>query len=673
MGGIASEGQLPDSGHIEPNPIKQLSLPAGIAIPSGLEEKLFNSSFAFGSVFFGPDGTAYAFSSERGTQKLLAIDSSGVAHTYAESELLSGLSLKTGVMLGSNVLTTVDYWPEGGSPFAGIFELKPGGSYRKLNLGADYSGVGRIIAAPDGGWYFPDFEADNIWHLPGEGVAETPLITKGDVPPGLVYLAYDNSDGTLYAMNHNGGWPFGGLFAVYKITNDGEAILFAKVNETSAQNGGMALSTGGPFGHALYVTDAAGGKLLKVEADGTTVPVITGLIKPGDMQFNPVNGDLLIVCDDGKSLLWLGSDLSRIGSGSLSEIEASEQEKAIPAKGEIEAQSDLSGTKTDNIEIFNNWNSGLVESSPTCNPSFEISQPHFISYIDTYHWNNGQGTSSGGTISLKKEDGEVFGPWTVVAESGSGVANVLWISRPDEVIPAGTYSIIDSEPETWSKNSESNDCGFSKVEGHPAQSVSAPPEQKNEIQTVREYDSDGKLLWELEGYRHEGDDKYKVLNRGSPSLTDPDSFILSFQSGLSPESNAAEGGIPICIIHEGYQFVPHGKIKSWVTFSGIFETPVVEGEYKNGLKQGRWIFWSYPEMFGKAAIKAAEGEYEEGLKEGHWTYYDANCENMVSEEGDYLNGVKQEGTWIKNEYVVDSQGKCVPGKSDPSAIGHLTE
>jgi hypothetical protein len=54
-----------------------------------------------------------------------------------------------------------------------------------------------------------------------------------------------------------------------------------------------------------------------VEADGTTVPIITGLIKPEYMKFNPVNCDLLIVCNEGPSLIWLGSDLSRPGTGSL--------------------------------------------------------------------------------------------------------------------------------------------------------------------------------------------------------------------------------------------------------------------------------------------------------------------------------------------------------------------
>ena len=61
----------------------------------------------------------------------MAIESSGAARAYAESELLSGLSLKTGVPLGSSILMTVDFWPEGGSPFDGIFLLNHDGSCRK--------------------------------------------------------------------------------------------------------------------------------------------------------------------------------------------------------------------------------------------------------------------------------------------------------------------------------------------------------------------------------------------------------------------------------------------------------------------------------------------------------------------------------------------------------------
>ena len=119
----------------------------------------------------------------------MAIDSIGSARTYANSELLSGVNLKTGVMLGSSVLMTVDYWPEGGNQFSGIYELKPDGSYRKWSLTCgSYDDLSRIIPASQGGWFFSDFEKDNIWHLFAEGVAETPLITRGEVPPGLGVL-----------------------------------------------------------------------------------------------------------------------------------------------------------------------------------------------------------------------------------------------------------------------------------------------------------------------------------------------------------------------------------------------------------------------------------------------------------------------------------------------------
>jgi hypothetical protein len=117
-----------------------------------------------------------------------------------------------------------------------------------------------------------------------------------------------------------------------------------------------------------------------------------------------------------------------------------------------------------NTAIFDSWNTGSVDNNPTCSPIFTIYEPQMITYIDTYHWNYGQGTSSSGTISLQNENGETFGPWAVEAESASNVANAWWTAHPNVVIPKGTYIIIDSEPETWSQNSESP-CGFAKVEG----------------------------------------------------------------------------------------------------------------------------------------------------------------------------------------------------------------
>ncbi len=121
--------------------------------------------------------------------------------------------------------------------------------------------------------------------------------------------------------------------------------------------------------------------------------------------------------------------------------------------------------------IFDNWNMGGVSNNPSCNPSFTITKPLRITYIDSYHWNDGAGTAEPGTISLVRDDGTEFGPWQAEGQPGmNGVSNAYWIAQPDVVIPAGTYEILDSDQKTRSQNSASGGCGFSKVQGYADQS-----------------------------------------------------------------------------------------------------------------------------------------------------------------------------------------------------------
>jgi hypothetical protein len=141
------------------------------------------------------------------------------------------------------------------------------------------------------------------------------------------------------------------------------------------------------------------------------------------------------------------------------------------------SQDQSSGQTDSGTAIFDSWNTGAVDNNPTCSPILTISKPHMITYIDTYHWNDGQGTTSGGSISLQNGDGKTFGPWPVEAKSASGAANAWWIARPNVVIPKGNYIIIDSQPETWSQNSESP-CGITKVEGYPVEADPATEEGK---------------------------------------------------------------------------------------------------------------------------------------------------------------------------------------------------
>ncbi len=126
------------------------------------------------------------------------------------------------------------------------------------------------------------------------------------------------------------------------------------------------------------------------------------------------------------------------------------------------------GATNSEVVIFENGNVGGVENGPQRATVFTISQAHLITKIENYHWNYGRG-ARGGTIALRARNGKVYGPWPVQTTAGQGGArDVGWTCSPNVVIPAGTYTIIDSDPDTWSHNSQSETRGFSKVTGHPA-------------------------------------------------------------------------------------------------------------------------------------------------------------------------------------------------------------
>jgi S-layer protein (TIGR01567 family) len=123
--------------------------------------------------------------------------------------------------------------------------------------------------------------------------------------------------------------------------------------------------------------------------------------------------------------------------------------------------------------IYDSWNKDTVDNGHTCSPFFTIDEPMTITYIDTYHWNYGEG-APGGTISLRDGEGTLYGPWEAeTSQDGGAVPKGYWIVHPKEAIPAGSYTIEDSEPDTWSKNSESP-CGMAKVEGYAVESSASP-------------------------------------------------------------------------------------------------------------------------------------------------------------------------------------------------------
>ncbi len=115
----------------------------------------------------------------------------------------------------------------------------------------------------------------------------------------------------------------------------------------------------------------------------------------------------------------------------------------------------------DNGNIYRVYNGGKP-------PSFTITRPFLLTYIMDYHWNEGKGKVPG-TITLMHQDGTTYGPWKASGSApGAGGSGwfLYWEFRPNVVLKAGTYTVIDSDPATWAWNEATNGCGMTRIQGN---------------------------------------------------------------------------------------------------------------------------------------------------------------------------------------------------------------
>ncbi len=116
-------------------------------------------------------------------------------------------------------------------------------------------------------------------------------------------------------------------------------------------------------------------------------------------------------------------------------------------------------------DLFNNTNTGGTANRPTNPTVFTLNAAARISELVTYHWNNGRGATPG-TIGLRSQNGQTFGPFAARGVAGQGNApNVNWVAPANVTVPAGTYTVRDSDPGTWSHNPQSFSRGFAIVRG----------------------------------------------------------------------------------------------------------------------------------------------------------------------------------------------------------------
>lgn len=289
--------------------------PTDLALPPGTTAKLIQAPYPLGNLFFTPAGLGFVFSSEREWNRLgskvdrrgslLMVAADGAARTYVRSDLLCGVNRKSGAAHDGAFLIGVDYWPDGGNRYGGLFRMELDGTFTEVTLKEGHGGFSDLIPALDGGWYFVDFENDNLWRLPKIGEPETRVITSGEVPYGLGVVTQDPATGTLYCVNWKGtGWPFGGENAIYKIV-DGKAVLVAKAPEGQSF-AGLDFARGGRFGSSLYASTDK--QIVRVEPDGALTLVVSGGETMGAMRFNPATGDLLVVYGEKQLLLVFGRE-----------------------------------------------------------------------------------------------------------------------------------------------------------------------------------------------------------------------------------------------------------------------------------------------------------------------------------------------------------------------------
>jgi hypothetical protein len=105
-----------------------------------------------------------------------------------------------------------------------------------------------------------------------------------------------------------------------------------------------------------------------------------------------------------------------------------------------------------------------VSNGPTA-PSVLTLPAARVTAIRTYHWNNAQGETPG-TITLRGEDGAVYGPFRTTGSLGQGgVPNAYWTAVTDFLVPAGSYTVTDSSPGTWAWAPDTGGRGMVTVWG----------------------------------------------------------------------------------------------------------------------------------------------------------------------------------------------------------------
>ena len=117
--------------------------------------------------------------------------------------------------------------------------------------------------------------------------------------------------------------------------------------------------------------------------------------------------------------------------------------------------------------LVENGAGGATRPGSTKPATFALRSGVHVTQLMTYHYG---ARRPPGTIALRHESGRTLGPWQANGAVGQGgVAHAYWWVRPNVRLEPGRWTVVDSDPASWSIEPSTNGAGIFAVWGKSLQ------------------------------------------------------------------------------------------------------------------------------------------------------------------------------------------------------------
>ncbi|RLC09862.1 MAG: hypothetical protein DRH43_07505, partial [Deltaproteobacteria bacterium] len=146
----------------------------------------------------------------------------------------------------------------------------------------------------------------------------------------------------------------------------------------------------------------------------------------------------------------------------VSELDRGNNVKAVGITLGIGDLSMTSASWEPAIVAAGNWSDYTDGTEPASPTTFIVPEEVSVCSIKTKH----SGAPAEVSISLQRSDGSTVGTWAATQDGST------WETTPDVTIPAGTYTVIDSDLSSWYKSSSAG-AGIAEIRYQPTRTTTA--------------------------------------------------------------------------------------------------------------------------------------------------------------------------------------------------------